>query len=121
MKKSLLITLAIVLFAAYLSMGQQTITGENILTINQFGGLNTRSGDFSIKPNQFRRLDNFDLDRNSGSLTNRLGYDSIGTIVGQDSILGIYGAYYTDGSHQLIIVSYSSGVGYGSCYFTQPS
>ena len=121
MKKSLLITLAIVLFAAYLSMGQQTITGENILTINQFGGLNTRSGDFSIKPNQFRRLDNFDLDRNSGSLTNRLGYDSIGTIVGQDSILGIYGAYYTDGSQQLIIVTDSAGVGYGNIYVTQPN
>lgn len=117
--KSILITLSIVLFFAYLSMGQQTITGEHILTINEFLGLNTRSGDFSIKPNQFRRLYNFDLDRNAGSLTNRLGYDSIGTMVGQDSIIGIYGAYYTDGSQQLIIVTDSAGVGYGNIYITQ--
>ncbi len=119
--KSLLITLVIVLFAAYLSVGQQTITGEHILTLNKFGGLDTRSGDFSIKPNRFRELLNFDLDRNIGSLTKRFGYDSIGSIVGQDSILGIYGAYYTDGSQQLIIVTDSAGVGYGNIYVTQPN
>lgn len=119
--KSLLITLVIVLFFAFLSMGQQTITGEQILTINKFAGLNTRSGDFSIKPNQFRDLYNFDLDRNRGSLTVRLGYDSIGTMVGQDSILGIYGAYYADGSQQLFIVTDSAGVGYGNIYVTQPN
>lgn len=109
------------LFVPIFVMGQQTITGENILTFNRFGGLDTRSGDFSIKPNQFRELFNFDLDRNIGSLTKRLGYDSIGTIIGQDSILGIYGAYYTDGSQQLIIVTDSAGVGYGNIYVTQPN
>lgn len=111
----------LIILAPLLVVAQQTITGENILTINNFGGLNTRSGDFSIKSNQFRELLNFDLDRNVGSLTKRFGYDSIGTIVGQDSILGIYGAYYTDGSQQLIIVTDSAGVDYGNIYVTQPN
>ncbi len=117
MKRLVLLLCLIPIFA----IAQQTITGENILTINRFGGLNTRAGDFSIKPNEFRELFNFDLDRNVGSLTKRFGYDSIGTIVGQDSVLGLYGAYYTDGSQQLIIVTDSAGVGYGNIYVTQPN
>ena len=115
------VRLILLLLISFSLVFAQNAPQEKVLRITEFGGLNTRQGDFSIKPNQFRELFNFDLDRNVGSLTKRYGYDSIGTIVGQDSIIGIYGAYYTDGSQQLIIVTDSAGVGYGNIYVTQPN
>ncbi len=51
-----------------------------------------------------------------GVIEKRLGYDSVATLSGVDSIVGIYGAYYSDGTQQLIIVADVAGVGYGKVY-----
>ena len=99
-------------------IGQQTITGENILSIKNFGGLNTRSGDFSIKQNEFRQLDGVDLNLNLGSITKRWGYDNQGTVAGQDSLIGIFGAYFSDGRQRLFYVGDSAGEKYGNIYAT---
>lgn len=99
-------------------LGQQTITGENILSIKNFGGLNTRSGDFSIKQNEFRVLDGVDLNLNLGSITKRWGYDNQGTVANQDSLIGIFGAYFSDGRQRLFYVGDSNGAGYGNIYAT---
>lgn len=100
---------------------------EELLTINNFGGLNTRAGDFAIKANEFRILHNWDLNRNVGSLTKRFGYDSVGTVSEADSVLGIYGASFSDGRQWLVVIadSISGGAadssgrtGYGNIYTT---
>lgn len=92
---------------------------EQKLEIRDFAGLNTRSSDFNIKPNEARIAHNIDFSRGGvGSIAKRLGYDSISVMVGQDSLLGIYGAYYRDGRQQLIVVADSAGVGYGGIYAT---
>lgn len=53
-----------------------------------------------------------------GALTRRLGYDSIGQIAGQDSIISIYPVYLSDGREYLVITTDSAGVGYGNVYVT---
>jgi len=95
--------------------------GAEVLQIRNFKGLNTIAGDFAIQPNEARRAHNVDLGRNPGSLTKRYGYDSISTISGMDSIVnnGIYPAYYSDGTQQLVVVADSAGVSYGGVYLTQ--
>lgn len=91
---------------------------EKVLRITQFGGLNTRQGDFSIKPNEFRVLDGWNLNRNPGSLTPRFGYDNLGTIAGSDSLVGIFGAYFSDGRQRLFYVIDTATKGYGTIYAT---
>lgn len=108
----------LIILAPLLVVAQQTITGENILSIKNFGGLNTRSGDFSIKQNEFRVLDGVDLNLNLGSITKRWGYDNQGTVAGQDSLIGIFGAYFSDGRQRLFYVGDSNGTGYGNIYAT---
>lgn len=114
MKRLVLLLLFIPVFV----MGQQTITGENILSIKNLGGLNTRSGDFSIKQNEFRRLDGVNLNLNLGSITKRWGYENLGTVAGQDSLIGIFGAYFSDGRQRLFYVGDSAGEKYGNIYAT---
>jgi hypothetical protein len=72
-----------------------------------------------MKPGDLRIAHNIDFGANLGAITIRRGYDSVSTIAGMDSILGIYAAYYRDGSQQLFIVADSAGVGYGNIYITQ--
>lgn len=90
--------------------------GERVLRIRQFGGLNTIAGDFAMKPSDARIAHNIDFGRNVGSISKRYGYDSISVVAGQDSAIGLYGAYYSDGTQQLIFVTDSSDVGYGNIY-----
>jgi hypothetical protein len=86
------------------------------LRITQFAGLNTVAGDFALKPNEAVIAHNIDFGRHVGSLTKRFGYDSLSYLAGQDSIIGLYGAYYSDGRQRLFMVSDSSGVGWGNVY-----
>src|SRR3990172_12119988 len=107
-----LVSSLLLLFAVATAQEPQVIP-EEVLTLNNFGGLNTRAGDFAIKANEFRVLHNWDLNRNAGSLTKRFGYDSVGTVGGTghtiDSLLGIYGAPYSDGRQRLVMVGDSTG------------
>jgi len=90
---------------------------EQKVELRNFKGLNTVDGDFTIKPNEAR--DCLDIDfSNVGSITKRLGYDSVSVISGMDSIIAIYGAYYSDGTQQLFVVADSNGTGYGAVYVT---
>ena len=109
--------LLLLLLSFSLSFAQEA-PQEKVLRITEFGGLNTRQGDFSIKPNEFRQLDGWDLNRNPGSLTPRFGYDNQGTVAGQDSLIGIFGAYFSDGRQRLFYVGDSNGTGYGNIYAT---
>ena len=78
---------------------------EKKTEIRNFRGLNTVAGDFAIQPMECRKAHNIDWGRNVGSISKRYGFDSISVINGMDSILGIYAAYYTDGTQQLFIVA----------------
>lgn len=81
--------------------------------------LNTVASDLGMKPGDLRIAHNLDFGANLDAWTIRRGYDSVSTITGMDSILGIYGAYYSDGTQQLFIVADSNGTGYGNVYVTQ--
>jgi len=110
---------SILVFLLYSSsLGQDNTATEKVFTIDRFLGMNTMSGDFAVKPGEAREMRNFDLNRNPFSLTKRYGYDTVGIIAGQDSIVSIYAAYYSDGTQQLFIVTDSTGVGYGNIYIT---
>lgn len=95
--------------------GQDNVS-ERVYRIRDFSGLNTVAGDFSIQPNGCRIAHNIDWGRNLGSISKRHGYDSVSSLSGMDSVVAIYGAYYSDGTQQLIMVVDSDGVGYGSVY-----
>lgn len=86
------------------------------LSISGFGGLNTVTSDFQVKPNEARIAHNIDFSEEIGSLALRKGYDSISAINGMDSLVGIFGAYSSDGTQQLVLVADSDGVGYGNVY-----
>jgi hypothetical protein len=92
---------------------------QKVIQAREFKGLNTRASDFNIQPNEARRAIDIDLSRGGiGSIQKRLGYDSVSTLVGMDSILAIYGAYYSDGTQQLVLTTDSDGTGYGGIYVT---
>lgn len=80
--------------------------------------LNTTASDLGMKLGELRIAHNLDFGANLEAMTIRRGYDSVSTISGMDSILGIYGAYYSDGTQQLFIVADSNGTGYGNVYVT---
>lgn len=105
-----------VLLLALPVFGQDS--GRVIMQLREFKGLNTVSSDFTIQPNEARTAHEIDLSRNLGALTKRYGYDSVSTISGQDSILGIYPAYLRDGRQYMVVVTDSAGVGYGNVYVT---
>ena len=83
-----------------------TTVGAQDEPIQLFGfrGLNTIAGDFQIKPVDARKAHNIDFGRQIGTLMPRRGYDSISAMPDADSIVGIYGAYYSDGSQRLFSV-----------------
>lgn len=90
---------------------------EKVFEIRNIRGLNTVDGDFAIKPNESRF--DFNLDHSTvGAIKKRLGYDSVSVVFGMDSIIAIYGAYYSDGTQQLFVVTDSNGTGYGAIYVT---
>ncbi len=92
---------------------------QRVIEIRQFKGLNTRASDFDVQPNEARDVFNVDLSRGGiGSIQKRLGYDSVSSIAGMDSMLAIYGAYYSDGTQQLVFTTDSDGTGYGGIYVT---
>lgn len=91
---------------------------EQLLTIKGFKGLNTKASDFVMQPNESRFAHEIDWGRNLGTPTKRLGYDLYGSVSGSDSIIGMYGAYFSDGTQRLFIVTDSSDVGYGSIWVT---
>lgn len=93
--------------------------GDKLLRIQQFGGLNTIAGDFAMKPSDARIAHNIDFGKNVGSISKRSGYDSVSVIAGQDSAIGLFGYYYSDGTQRLIFVTDSAGVGYGNVYASQ--
>jgi len=81
-----------------------------------FRGLNTIAGDFQLKPVDARKAHDVDFGRQIGCLMPRRGYDSISAMSGMDSLVGIFGAYNSDGTQNLFVVADSSGVGYGNVY-----
>ncbi len=89
-------------------------------TISGFKGLNTRAGDFAIQSNEARIASETDFGDKLNSISVRKGYDSISTIVGMDSIVdnGTFPAYWQDGRQQLMLITDSTGVGYGAIYIT---
>lgn len=95
-----------------------TTVGAQDEPIQLFGfrGLNTISGDFQLKPIDARKAHDVDFGRQLGTLMPRRGYDSISAMSGMDSIVGIFGAYYSDGTQNLFLVADSDGVGYGNVY-----
>lgn len=102
----------------FLLLSISVFSQEQKLEISNFAGLNTRSGDLSVQPNEARVAHNIDWSRNLQSITKRFGYDSVSVLVGMDSIVAIFPATYSDGSKQLIIIADSAGVGYGAIYAT---
>lgn len=93
---------------------------EQKLELRNFKGLNTIDGDFSIQPTESRQAINIDWGRNVGSITKRYGYDavSIDSSLHADSMIAIYGAYYSDGTQQLFVIIDDSAFGFGSVYVT---
>ena len=90
------------------------------IRIRQFRGLETKAPEYLRGYNAqglsigASACHNFDLSRSGlGALTKRYGYDKVGEISGLDSIVGMYGAYYSDGTQQLIFVTDPTTTGYG--------
>lgn len=83
-----------------------TTVGAQDEPIQLFGfrGLNTIAGDFQLKPVDARKAHNIDFGRQIGTIMPRRGYDSISAMPDADSIVGIYGAYYSDGTQRLFSV-----------------
>ena len=114
--KVIKIIIILLLFTLSVCAQEQVMTEKKIV-IDNFRGLNTKDNIFNLKPNELVRAHNADYS-SRGSLKIAKGYDSISTISGQDSIISIYSAYYSDGNQQLFIVTDSAGVGYGNIYVT---
>jgi len=82
-----------------------TVLGQDEpIQLYGFRGLNTIAGDFQLKPIDARKAHDVDFGRQLGTLMPRRGYDSISAMPNADSIVGIYGAYYSDGSQRLFSV-----------------
>jgi len=86
---------------------------EKVERIRGFRGLNTRSNEFSLKPNDAIQAHNIDWSRALGSITKRYGHSSLGYIANCDSVVGLYGAYYSDGTQQMVYVVDSDSTKYG--------
>lgn len=92
---------------------------EEVVTLKDFGPLNTKAGPFSLSPTAFVKAHNVDFGR-VGAIRSRVGYDSVSYIPGIDSMVnnGLFPAYYSDGTQRLFAVTDSTGVGYGNIYIT---
>ncbi len=86
---------------------------EQVERIRGFRGLNTRSNEFALKPNDAIVAHNIDWSRALGSITKRYGYDSVSCATNCDSVVGLYGAYYKDGTQQMVYVVDSDSTLYG--------
>ena len=84
--------------------------------IGPLGGLNTADGDLTVQPNACRQAHEIDFGKYVGSITKRRGYDSVSAVNGQDSAVGLYAAYYSDGQQQLVSVLDSANVGWGAIW-----
>ena len=91
---------------------------DSLLQIRNFGGLQTKMGLLNTPPNYARRAHNIDLSRNLGALTKRYGYDKVTQLDAVDSIVGIYGAYYGDGTQQMVLVVDPDSTNYGQIWVT---
>ncbi|MDY0111183.1 MAG: hypothetical protein RBT60_14745, partial [Candidatus Krumholzibacteria bacterium] len=112
LSKCLLFTLVCVLVLGSYAISLQPPS----ISVRQFKGLNTKDGDLVVGP-EYARIAN-DIDFSEGTIKRRLGYDSISTISGQDSILNIFAMYDADGQQRVVFVTDSAGVGYGNVYVT---
>ena len=99
-----------------LLLGSVCFGQEQVLRLIGPWTLNTKSGDFALKPTECRQAHNVDWSRYFGSIAKREGYDSVSAISGQDSALGLYASYESDGTQRLVFVTDSAGVGYGNVY-----
>lgn len=93
-----------------------SVLAQDSVMIRDFsGGLNTVSSDFDIQSKYGRLVHNFDLGRNVGALTRRLGYDSVSAVSTNkmDSLKNPFGCYLPDGQQLLMFVVDSVGVRYG--------
>lgn len=93
-----------------------SVLAQDSVMIRDFsGGLNTVSSDFDMASKYARMVHNFDLGRNVGALTRRLGYDSVSAIssASSDSIRYPYGVYLSDGRQFLTYFSALTGKKYG--------
>ncbi len=106
------------LLFCFVSIAAQQSGTLKKIELRDFRGLNTIATDLLIKPNELRIAHEVDFGATVGGMTTRKGFTTISTISGMDSILGIYAAYYSDGTQQLFIVADSAGVGYGNVYVT---
>jgi len=104
--RSLFSIIAVLLFCC------NVVGEEQVLQIRNFKGLNTRSGDFAIQPNEFRVLHNSDLS-DLGAFKKRKGYSPYITFTGVDSLVGVYNAVYSDGSSELLVLTDPDTLGYG--------
>jgi len=104
---------AVIILIIVLTLAPCVLSQEQVVHINEFRGINTIAGDFSIKPNEARQAHEIDLSRNLGSLTVRRGYDSLITITHLDSIVGLKAMYYDDGTQRFYYVTDPDSTGYG--------
>lgn len=93
-----------------------SVLAQDSVMIRDFGGgLNTVSSDFAIDSKYARFVHNFDLGRNVGALTRRLGYDSVSAVstTYMDSLKSLYSAYLPDGRQFLMSVWCGPGYRFG--------
>lgn len=97
-----------------------SVLAQDSVMIRDFGGgLNTVSSDFDIQSKYARMVHNFDLGRNVGALTRRLGYDSVSSVGTKfDSIMYPRGVYLPDGQQLLLYVGDTAGGQYGGVFST---
>lgn len=77
---------------------------HRVEVIRDLQGLNTRSNEFSLKPNDAIFLHNVDLGRNLGSYTKRYGFRKYLDVSGIDSIIAIDAIEYSDNADELLMV-----------------
>ena len=85
--------------------------------MRQIKGLSTAVNPLLTSLGDAAQAHNVDFSRGGiGSLSKRLGYDSISTIIGQDSIIAMFPVYYADGTQQLFVIVDPKDTGYGNIF-----
>lgn len=111
----MLIKLLLLLASLAVSVSAQTQEQpEKVLPIRGFTGVNRLSGVFLQKPNDAVAAFNLDLSLLTGSLSKRLGIQSVDTLNGIDSIIAIGVANISDGRQYMAYVVDDSNAAYGS-------
>lgn len=95
-----------------------SVFGQELKTIVNFKGLNTRDGDLVVAPEYARIANNVDFSRfGVGSIASRKGRDSISALgAGFDSIVALATYQLRDGRRRLVHAADSTGVGYANLY-----